>query len=49
MFYKNEKEKSDLQQQHTQAFQVLVEETNARLKKVEAEYNEQQLITVRSN
>jgi hypothetical protein len=34
LFYKSEKEKADLQKQHTQAFQVLVEETNARLRKV---------------
>ena len=41
-----EKEKADLQKQHTEAFQVLVEETNARLRKVESEYNDQQAITV---
>lgn len=41
-----EKEKFDLQKQHTSAFQDLVEETNLRLKKVESEYNEQQSITV---
>ena len=34
LFYKSEKEKAELQKQHTQAFQVLVEETNARLRKV---------------
>lgn len=45
LFYKSEKEKSELQKQHTQAFQVLVEETNARLRKVEGEYNDQQVIT----
>ena len=47
MFYKSEKEKSDLQKQHTHAFQTLVDETNMRLKKVECEYNDQQTITDR--
>lgn len=42
-----EKEKFDLQKQHTKAFQDLVDETNLRLKKVECEYNEQQSVTVR--
>lgn len=40
-----EKEKFDLQKQHTKAFQDLVDETNLRLKKVESEYNEQQNLT----
>jgi hypothetical protein len=46
LFFKCEKEKADLQKQHTEAFQALVEETNLRLKKVESEYNDQQTITV---
>ncbi len=45
LFYAHEKEKSELQKQHTNALQVLVEETNSRLKNVESEYNEQQAIT----
>ena len=42
-----EKDKFELQKQHTSAFQELVEETNLRLKKVECEYNSQQSITVK--
>jgi len=47
LFYAHEKEKSDLQKQHTNALQLLVEETNGRLRNVESEYNEQQAITDR--
>ena len=42
-----EREKFELQKQHTKAFQDLVDETNFRLKKVDSEYNTQQNITVR--
>lgn len=42
-----EKDKFELQKQHTCAFQELVDETNLRLKKVECEYNSQQSITVK--
>ena len=42
VFNKGEKEKFDMQKQHTKAFQDLVEETNMKLKRVECEYNEQQ-------
>lgn len=46
MVSKYEKEKFDMQKSHTKAFQDLVDETNVRLRKVEAEYNQQQLINV---
>lgn len=49
MVNKYEKEKFDLQKSNTKAFQDLVDETNLRLKKVEAEYNQQQLINVIEN
>ena len=44
-----EREKFELQKQHTKAFQDLVDETNYRLKKVDSEYNNQQNITVKKN
>lgn len=36
-----------MQRTHTKAFQDLVDETNVRLRKVEAEYNQQQMINVK--
>lgn len=46
MVSKYEKEKFEIQKQHTKSFQDLVDETNVKLKRVEAEYNEQQNINV---
>jgi len=41
-----EQEKFEMQKQHTQNIQELLDETNDRLQKMEAEYNQQNTTTV---
>lgn len=44
-----EQEKFEMQKQHTQNIQELLDETNQRLQKMETEYNQQNSTTVSTN